>query len=340
MIQIDWDLLFRYCGGECTPEERARFEEWLAADVSHRVFFDAVALGASRSLDQSSSDRAAAADPPSLRLPRKGASARSVAGRRRYWAALTATAALAASVIVAGRSGLLERFTHVGPRATMMRTLSTRPGERAELRLADGTRITLAPASTIRYPGAARARLRDVTLQGEAFFSVAHDAAEPFLVYANGAVIRDVGTTFDVRAYPGDSGTRVVVTEGRVALQTPGASSAPHEARILEAGELGRVDERGMVGVHRVDPQRYTAWVQGRLVFDESPIAEVAGQVARWYGTPVVIGDSSLASRDFTGTFEDGESLPDVLAVVAAAVHARVEWRGTTAFLLPQQRSR
>jgi transmembrane sensor len=341
MIQIDWDLLFRYCGGECTPEERTRFEAWLAADASHRAFFDAVARGAARSLHTSASDAEAAHDPPSLRLPKRKASVRSRAARYRYGFVLTASGALAAGLlIVAGRSGLLGRLSRAGARSVPMRTLSARPGERAELRLADGTRITLAPASTIRYAVGEGFRLRDVTLRGEALFVVAHDGARALVVRANGAVIRDLGTTFDVRAYPGEKGAQVIVSEGRVALGAAAGSIGRQADRTLGAGELGRIDDRGVIAVDRVDPGRYTAWVRGQLVFDRATLGEVAAQVSRWYGTPVVLRDSSLASLDFTGTFDDGERLRDVLAVVAAAVHVRVEWHDTMAVLLPQQRSR
>ena len=63
---------------------------------------------------------------------------------------------------------------------------------------------------------------REVELEGEAYFAVVHDAARPFAVRAHGAVATDVGTAFDVRAYPEDAGARIAVTEGAVAVTAPG----------------------------------------------------------------------------------------------------------------------
>jgi transmembrane sensor len=149
-------------------------------------------------------------------------------------------------------------------------------------------------------------------------------------------MVKDIGTTFDVRAYPGETHVRVVVVEGSVDL---GGAEAAGQARRLRRGDLARRDSHGAIDIRVVDPSRYVAWTEGRLLFDEAPMREVAAQLARWYGTPVIIADSVLSTRDFTGSF-NGEPLRDVLAVIAAAVHARVDWRADTARLssLPEFR--
>jgi transmembrane sensor len=324
MLDIDWELMFRYCGNECTPEERERFEQWLAADARHREFFDAVVRGAGRAVDAPSSTPPTA---PVLRIPFNALSRRDSASRTMPWRAVIAAAVIAAAIVLANRTGLFDRISLGRHGAIAERTVTTRPGERAQITLADGSRITLASESTVRYPVDMSSAQREVTLTGEAMFAVAHDAARPFVIRANGAVVKDVGTTFDVRAYPGETHVRVVVVEGSVDL---GGAEPAAPTQRLRRGDLGRRDAHGAIDIRVVDPSRYIAWTDGRLLFDETPMREVAAQLARWYGTPVVIADSALSTRDFTGSF-NGDALPTVLAVIAAAVHARVDWRADTA---------
>lgn len=333
MLDIDWELMFRYCGNECTHDERERFERWLAANPRHREFFDAVVLGAGRALD---APPPTPPPTPTLRVPLNAMSRRRSASRTIPWRAGLVVAVIAIATVLAKRNGLFDRIPIGRHDAVAERTITTHPGERAQINLADGSRIMLASESTVRYPVDLSGPRREVTLSGEAMFAVAHDAARPFVVRANGAMVQDVGTTFDVRSYPGDARVRVVVVEGSVDL---GGAEPTGPTQRLRRGELGRRDTHGAIEIRVVDPSRYIAWTDGRLLFDETPMHDVAVQLGRWFGTPVVIADSALSSRDFTGSF-NGEALPNVLAVIAAAVHARVEWRADTARLtsLPESK--
>jgi transmembrane sensor len=330
MLDVDWELMFRYCGNECTSEERERFEEWLAADARNREFFDAVVLGAGRVLDSPTPTPPAM---PVLRIPFNALSQHRSASRTVWWRAGLSTAGIAAGIaaalVLASRTGFLHRLLPGRSGAVAERATTTRPGERAQISLPDGSRIMLASESTVRYPVDLSGSSREIALSGEAVFVVAHDAARPFVIRANGALVKDVGTTFDVRAYPGETHVRVVVVEGSVDLA--GTEPASPTQR-LRRGELGRLDAHGAIDVRVVDPSRYVAWADGRLLFDETPMREVATQLGRWYGTPVIIADSALSTRDFTGSF-NGEALSTVLAVVTAAVHARVDWHADTARL-------
>lgn len=329
MIQIDWELLFRYCGGECTAEERVRFERWLAGDPRHRAFFDAVVQGAVRSVDPIM-DAGDVERVPALHVPRhRSWRPATVLGPASRGQPFRAAVLVAAAAVVALSGIWLVARGNQPPERPTVRTLATRPGERAELRFADGSRIVLAPASRIRYVVSRESRVREVTLQGEALFDVVHDARQPLVLRAGRLIVRDLGTTFDIRAYPEDREARVIVADGRVVVRVPGAS-ADGRALAVGAGELARVDRRGTIAVVRVEASGYTAWAAGRLAFDAAPLADVAAQLQRWYGIPIEITDAVLERRDFTGSFEDGERLGDVLAVLSAAVGARIDRHGDT----------
>src|SRR5262249_19827673 len=119
--------------------------------------------------------------------------------------------ALAAALLIAAGLSTVPRLRRVltlGPSAatprairTRSREFSTQRGQRAEIRLNDGTRVILAAESRIVVPPDFDSTARLVTLTGQASFDVVHNAARPFIVRAGAALIRDIGTRFDVRAY-------------------------------------------------------------------------------------------------------------------------------------------
>ncbi|HEX6806343.1 MAG TPA: FecR domain-containing protein [Gemmatimonadaceae bacterium] len=319
MLDIDWDLLLRYSERDCALADREQFDRWLDADRRHRAFYDVIALG--------TPDAGPSLDPPPAphwrMRERAGRAWTARAPRRLAW--VLAAALLAAAVFVAARRGafgLTKRET------VAARTVVTRPGERAIVRLGDGTQIVVAAQTTLRYPATQAGATRDVDVSGEAYFEVAHDDRRPFVVHANGATISDLGTAFDVRAYPSDGRIRIVVAQGRVAVR------AARDARIVDRGNLAQWDATGAVTMRPVDTRRFVAWTTGTLVFDATPLDDVATDLTRWYGTTVIVGDMSLARRDFTGSF-DRESLADVLAIVARSTRTRLAWRADTAVLLP-----
>src|SRR2546423_11101612 len=105
-------------------------------------------------------------------------------------------------------------------------TFATANRERAELRLSDGTRIRLAPASHIRVAADYGEKQRAVYLDGQGYFEVKHDLSRPFTVYAGTAVARDLGTEFAVRNYTEDRAVQVVVRAGAVAMSGVGRLGA------------------------------------------------------------------------------------------------------------------
>jgi transmembrane sensor len=233
----------------------------------------------------------------------------------------------ASLVIVLGGAVLMKHPAWRGAGApaavSALRVAQTVRGGRQELRLADGTRVVLGPASTLRYPAEFGAGARDVELVGEGYFEVTHDATHPFRVRAGHASAEDIGTAFGGRAHPEDSVVRVVVAEGSVALSaaTPGVGR-----RVpLTAGQLGSLARgNAMPTVQRVNVAAHLGWLNGRLTFDETPLAEVVAQLGRWYDAPFRIAEPALASHRLTASFTT-EPLGDVLAALAPVLDVRFE---------------
>ena len=221
-----------------------------------------------------------------------------------------------------------------------MREYATAPGQRAMVRLPDGSQVTLSVASRLRYPesfpGAAR---REIHLEGEAVFEVKHDSRRPFVVHSGDAVTEDLGTTFSVRAYPTDTAVRVVVTEGSVELR---ARRLPAGRRgvVLVAGQLGELNRNGNTVVRsEANASRYLAWRDGRLTIDDTPLRIALPELSRWYDLHFVLHDPTLGNRILTASF-GGDSVTQTLDLVAAALDARYERVGRTVTWYAKSRAR
>jgi transmembrane sensor len=186
-------------------------------------------------------------------------------------------------------------------------------GEQRSLLLADGSRATLNTASTIEV--ILKKGRREVRLvQGEALFEVAHDAARPFVVRAGNALLKDVGTQFnvDIRS----NGTTVTVVEGEVAVDSAAtsesaAAQASHgvgdtvEALILRANDRVVVTPAGVGTPQRgVNVAASVAWTLRQLMFEHRPLSEVAEEFNRYNKDRIEIDSAELRRQEVTGVFD------------------------------------
>jgi transmembrane sensor len=339
----DWEAVARYFAGESSPEEVEVVRQWLEAHPAEASVLSSLGDATAQlptatppDLDVEAAlkrvnERRDVADviPIGSRRPAARPPARTGAPTRR-WQPFALPAA-AAAVLLIGVSFFWHSAENRGYTPASAQTFATTVGQRDSVRLADGTRVMLAPQSRITVAAGYGDNVREIELQGEAYFDVHHDAARPFIVRAGGAAIRDLGTTFTVRS-AGDQGVRVAVTSGSVSLApTQAAASA---AVVLHPGDAGTLGIDGRTLVERggtVEPD--TAWTHGRLVFREAPVGTVRTELQRWYGIDLVI-DSSFASRHLSMTF-DGESVDRVLEVIGLSLGADVARQGNTAVIKP-----
>jgi transmembrane sensor len=248
--------------------------------------------------------------------------------------AIAATLAVAAAGLAWWRA---SNGTASRQQSATERIVETAVGARDSVRLPDGTRIVLAPASRLAIAAGYGAGAREVTLVGAASFEVRHDAAHPFVVHAGGAEIRDVGTAFTVRTDGVDAtdGVAVAVREGSVSFDArrPGGGTASGGV-VLAAGDRAELRaNQQVVAMRGAASDADTAWMDGRLVYRGTPLAAVRADLRRWYGAEVRVADSALAARRLTATFEN-DPIADVLDVVARTLDARVERTGTDTFTL------
>ena len=339
---IDWDAVARYLTDESPADEAARLRLWLEAEPSRAELVAALDRSVSRlalappaELDVEGALRRVRArldEADVIPLPTRAPAGTGAARGRDWWRSGSLRAAAAISLVL-GAGYLLRELRPETERAAVAaaaRTYTTAFGARDSVHLADGTLVLLGPRSELVVAAGYGDGSRAVELRGEALFHVVHDEARPFSVRAGGAEIRDLGTSFVVSTDPGD-GVRVAVTEGRVSLAPAGAPESA--GTILGPGSRALLEGGRAVVEHRAALESDLAWTDGKLVFEEAPLEEVAVELWRWYGAVLRVDDPSLRSSRLTATFDDGEPLERVLEVVRLAVGAKLEMRGDTAIL-------
>ncbi|KAA2241726.1 FecR family protein [Chitinophaga agrisoli] len=167
-------------------------------------------------------------------------------------------------------------------------TLTTPRGGQFQLTLPDGTKVWLNAASSLTFPVAFTGRERAVTLTGEAYFEVVHNAAMPFKVHVEGMEVADLGTRFNIMAYHDENAIKTTLIEGAV-----GVSDGRKEA-LLKPGQQAVLDKRSTAGlkVQAADIDQAIAWKNGEFFFDHTSIYEIMRQVSRWYDVEVGYQDS------------------------------------------------
>jgi transmembrane sensor len=223
------------------------------------------------------------------------------------WRAVGSMAAGLAAVVLAGvwAINLPEAPPPAIAQAAPVQRYVTGVGEQRNVRLADGSMLSLNTASVVEV--AYSPARRDIRLlQGQALFNVAHNTARPFVVAAGDRKVTAVGTAFDVRLDGG--AVKVVLVEGRVRvepLRPAGmARIAPVLARqTLDAGEELVAAPGEGVEVATADTDQATSWRRGQVIFRDDTVAAAVAEMNRYSDTQLVIDDPRIAALKISGVF-------------------------------------
>jgi ferric-dicitrate binding protein FerR (iron transport regulator) len=191
-------------------------------------------------------------------------------------------------------------------------------GTQAKVELADGTIVFLNSGSRLRFPQSFdHQKRRLVILDGEGYFNVAKDASIPFVVQTSELDVKVTGTTFNINAYNDNPYVDIALVEGSVVLMDKNLDLnkklmdlSPNQVATLNCSSR----ELSKQAVN--DLYKYTAWINGRIVFYGDPIQTVVKKLEKWYNVEIVIADKSLENYEFTGTFID-ESLEQILSILS-----------------------
>uniref|UniRef100_UPI003EBBAF7F FecR family protein n=1 Tax=Cellulophaga fucicola TaxID=76595 RepID=UPI003EBBAF7F len=193
-------------------------------------------------------------------------------------------------------------------------TIRVPNGKKFQLFLSDGTEIYINSGSVIKFPSAIiPGKLRQVELEGEAFFKVAKNREDAFVVRTKGISTEVFGTQFNVSSYGGDSFAKVVLLEGSVGVFSGKDRFNEKEDHYLKPNQMAvyQNDIEG-IDVREVTAEDYIAWVDGALLFKNESFENIMKKLERHYNIEIDVAYEDIKNEKFTGYF-DIESIENVL---------------------------
>lgn len=201
-------------------------------------------------------------------------------------------------------------------------------GKTSEILLPDGTKVFLNAGSRLAYPDLFTGSAREVLLTGEAYFEVKHDLKHPFIVQVNGLRIKDLGTAFNVSAYPVDGQIETVLTEGKLSIK-PDNSGLFSQATELVPGQMASFDRQtNQIKVKSVDVDDYIFWTQGMLKFESVDLSRIVKKLERFYNIRFQFNDPILGSLKISGKLELKEDKNEVVERIARTASVKITEKG------------
>jgi transmembrane sensor len=184
------------------------------------------------------------------------------------------------------------------------------------LELPDGSKVWLNSGSTIQYPDQFSSDNRIVNLVGEAYFEVHSDEAVPFLVNTPYFTVKATGTKFNVRAEKNFRSPSVTLIEGKVAVRKPGSTGSNDLIAYLQPDQHMTYDTlSGRYKIYTGDSYKHFAWKDGKLVFRNDNISEVARRISLQYNVDIEIKGNAIKQYRYRATFEN-EPLGELLRLL------------------------
>ncbi len=337
-----FDLLGRFLAGECNPEETARVQDWLAAAPENQTTLEALkeiwhhapapdpqaqarediawSKVSMRMQAQASAQAAHAAGEEPTAAPSLAPLPKATSARQWWWR-------IAAMLAVALSIGMVFYLNQLRQQpGSELLAFSTGATALTDT-LPDGTIVHLNAHSRLVYPAQFAAGERVVSLEGEAFFEVAHDAAHPFRILAGAADVRVLGTSFNLST-SGEQ-VRVAVQTGKVELtQHDSLTPQPRAKLLLTAGMAASYDgKRKAMQQELGEVENDQFWRTGNLVFRDASMERVVDQLNAVFSDSITLGNPALASCHLSTSFRR-PSIDSVITVIAETFDLKVTHNG------------
>lgn len=206
--------------------------------------------------------------------------------------------------------------------------VATLSGETKTVNLPDGSSVVLNSGSSISYPENFSGNIRPVTLSGEAFFQVAKNAEQPFVITTKNTRTKVLGTSFNVRAYENEETATISVKTGKVSF------SSANEEVILVAGN-GAVFNKESESLVKKESNQEPRWQEGIITFKNTKLSEVFGELARKYNITFNLDnlDEQLLEQTVTASF-DNKPIEETMLLLSEVLDIKYQIEGKTVSIL------
>lgn len=312
-------LIDKVLNGKASPQEQQELDQWYASQDENKGLTDDLdtqgknALGSKlfRSIEEKiQPDETAEETAPVYPMPARNT--------RSWW-----MAAAVLLLIAAGGIYFFNNRQQAPALAAVWKDYETKTEVKA-IRLSDGSRVWLNADSKLRYDTAFSNGKREVWLQGEAWFDVAHDAGKQFLVYTGNITTAVVGTSFNIDAYDTVHAITVTVKSGKVAV-----NDAAKMQVQLQPGQRLICEADGRYKLDSVVAEDTRAWTSGQLIFRDMKFSEVAKRLERKFGVQLIFRDASIGNCAITASFAANTPLKDILEMLALINGSEIKTDGS-----------
>lgn len=206
----------------------------------------------------------------------------------------------------------------------------TESRQKSTVTLSDGTKVKLNANSKLKYPQTFNnSDVREVFLEGEAFFEVTPNVNLPFVIKSSEVTTTVLGTSFNIRAYPKDDEIEISVVTGKIAVSINDDSNSeqPGNRMLLTPNQVANYQPTQGLTKETLDITELVAWKDGILIFNDKTIMETAKILEKWYDVKVIVENREIGGCLFRGKFKD-PSLTKVLESLKFMYDIEYEFSG------------
>lgn len=225
------------------------------------------------------------------------------------------------SIVTNSGSGIVYHPQVVESVEKIYNTLEVPVKGEFNITLADGTQVWLNSCSKLVYPVDFSDTIREVYLEGEAFFDVTKNKEKPFIVKTKDYSIKVLGTAFNVMNYSDEDYSHTTLARGKIQIQYG------DREEILTSGKQAFFRD-GEMSVKEVDTRFYTTWMNDRFYFNSENLGNIMKKLTRWYGIRIHFKDEYAAGLHFVGSVPKYSNINDVCNIIGLTTHVKFELEG------------
>ncbi len=299
-------LIIRLFSGEADNEEKREIETWINQSIENRELFNALketwlSSGLEHNPDEYDVEEAIRQFREKVRFQTEKTSAKPKIYRLMRYAAILLLAATLPLSFYLGRKSIFS--------SESVTTITCATGDKTSVVLPDSSQVFLNSGSKLTFCNNFRKGSRQVSLDGEAYFTVKKDPKNPFLVKTSAITIKVLGTEFNLKAYSNEKTITTTLVSGSLKVTGDGQSAIikPNQKLVYSK------DEKAIDIQDITDLSPETGWKNGRLVFRNQSLGELELELERWFDVEIEFADEQVKNRRFTGTL-GRESILEVIS--------------------------
>ena len=302
-------LIAKYFGGIASEDEILMLESWISVSDENLKYFRQV-----KNIWETSNELPVSTDKALKRVLKKINSGKQ---RLTYWQILQRIAAVLFIPLLISMLWLtVGKNFNIVPSTVTYNKVVAAFGTFSLIELPDGSKVWLNSGASLRYPEKFNNDTRTVDLVGEAYFEVHSDKTMPFFVNTPYFTVKATGTKFNVRAEKNFLTPSVTLIEGKVAVQKPVSGKQDDVIAMLQPGQHMTYDTlNSQVTIQTEDTYKHFAWKDGKLVFRNDNISEVARRISLQYNVDIEIKGDEIKKYRYRATFEN-EPLGELLRLL------------------------